>query len=169
MAHTNKRGCPYVHLYKVLHGLKTSWARPITSLCAPVGLDDIFDCPPADGAACIGHLFEFEATGVAETHVSTGIEDCVHHILVANGAFITPWTGAGREGGGLWLAGEWRAWRCTLRGVTRRYERYWVSMTVKKKKKKIEEAFQVAETHWHYFTKHLQFGLYPSHKLYCLH
>lgn len=27
-----------------------------TSLRAPVGLDDIFDYPPADGAASIGHL-----------------------------------------------------------------------------------------------------------------
>lgn len=61
-----------------------------TNLRAPVGLDDIFDCPPADGAARVGHLLEFDATGVAETHVSAGIEHCVHHVLVANGAFVTP-------------------------------------------------------------------------------
>lgn len=28
------------------------------SLRAPVDLDDIFDCPPADGAARVGHLLE---------------------------------------------------------------------------------------------------------------
>jgi len=60
------------------------------SLRAPVGLDDIFDCPPADGAACVGHLLEFEATGVAETHVSAGVEYGVHLVLVANGAFVAP-------------------------------------------------------------------------------
>lgn len=59
-----------------------------TSLRTPVGLYDIFDCPPADGATCIGHLLEFEATCVAETHVSTGVEDSVHHVLITNGAFI---------------------------------------------------------------------------------
>lgn len=84
-----------------------------TSLRAPVGLDDVFDCPPADGTARIGHLLEFETTGVAKTHVSTGVEDCVHYILVANGAFVAPRARAGWEGGGLWVAGEWRARGCT--------------------------------------------------------
>lgn len=88
--------------------------RHVSSLCAPVCLDDVFDCPPADGAARVGHLLEFEATGVAETHVSTGVEDGVHHVLVANGAFVTP--RAGREGRGLGVAGEWRARSCTCRG-----------------------------------------------------
>lgn len=60
------------------------------TLRAPVGLDDVFDCPPADGAARVGHLLEFETTGVAETHVSTGVEDRVHHILIADGAFVAP-------------------------------------------------------------------------------
>lgn len=80
-----------------------------TCLRASVGLDDVFDCPPADGATRICHLLEFEATRVAETHVSAGVEDSVHHVLIANGAFITPRASAGWEGRGLWVAGEWRA------------------------------------------------------------
>lgn len=60
------------------------------NLRAAVGLDDIFDCPPADGAASVGHFLEFEATGVAQTHVSAGVEDRVHHVLVADGALVAP-------------------------------------------------------------------------------
>lgn len=59
-------------------------------LRAPVGLNNIFDCPPANGAARIGHFLQLEATGVTETHVSAGVEDGVHHILIADGAFVTP-------------------------------------------------------------------------------
>lgn len=91
--------------------LTTARAEP--SLRAPVGLDDIFDCPPADGAARVGHLLELEATGVAETHVSAGVEDRVHHVLVADGALVAPRARAGREGGGLRVAGEGRARGCT--------------------------------------------------------
>lgn len=116
------------HLYKVLNGfdnlLSWRWQRDTlsnTNLRAPVGLDDIFDCPPADGAARIGHLLEFEATGVAETHVSTGVEDRVNHILVANGAFVTPRAWAGWEVGEIWVAGERRARGCTLGGERKRY------------------------------------------------
>lgn len=59
-------------------------------LRAPVGLDDVFDLPSADGTAGVGHFLEFEATGVAETHVSTGVDDCVHHVLVTDGALVRP-------------------------------------------------------------------------------
>lgn len=59
-------------------------------LRAPVGLYDVFDCPPADGAASVGHLLELEATSVAETHVTTGIQHSVHHVLIADGALVTP-------------------------------------------------------------------------------
>lgn len=59
-------------------------------LRAPVDLDNIFDCPPADGAARIGHFLQLKAAGVTETHVSTGIKDRVHHVLIADGAFVAP-------------------------------------------------------------------------------
>lgn len=116
---TRKRSRLVPCLYKVSHGFENvpswTWHR-LSSLRAPVGLDDIFDCPPANGAARIGHLLEFETAGVAETHVPTGVEDRVHCILIADGAFITPWAGAGWEGGGLWMVREWRAWGCTCWG-----------------------------------------------------
>lgn len=57
-------------------------------LCAAVGLDDVLDLPPADGTAGVGHLLELEAAGVAQTHVSTGVDDRVHHVFVADGAFV---------------------------------------------------------------------------------
>lgn len=109
-------------LYKVLtwlwQCLELNLTLSSSSLRTPVGLDDVFDCPPADGAACVGHLLQFEAAGVAETHVSTGVQDRVHHILVANGALITP--RAGREGRGFWMAGERRARGCTCGGRKQR-------------------------------------------------
>lgn len=82
------------------------------NLRAPVDLDDVFDCPPADGAARVGHFLELEAAGVAETHVSAGVKDRVHHVLVADGALVAPRGRAGREGGGLGVAGERRARGC---------------------------------------------------------
>lgn len=92
----------------------TSRADPgDASLRAPVGLDDVFDCPSADGAARIGHLLELEAAGVAETHVPAGVEHRVHRVLVADGALVAPRARAGREGGGLRVAGERRARGCT--------------------------------------------------------
>lgn len=87
--------------------------RQTQNLRASVDLDDVFDCPPADGAAGVGHFLELKAAGVAETHVSTGVKDCVHHVLVADGALVAPRGRAGREGGGLGVAGERRAWGCT--------------------------------------------------------
>lgn len=48
--------------------------------------------------------------------MSAGVEDRVHHVFVANGAFVAPRARAGWEGGGLWVAGEWRAWGCTCGG-----------------------------------------------------
>lgn len=83
---------------------------PVSGLRAPVGLDDVFDCPPADGAASVGHLLELQAAGVAEAHVSAGVENGVHDVLVADGALVAPRARAGRERGRLWVAGERRAW-----------------------------------------------------------
>lgn len=51
--------------------------------------------------------------------MSTGVEDGVHHVLVADGAFITPRVGAGREGRGFWMAQKWRAWGCACSKETR--------------------------------------------------
>lgn len=60
------------------------------ALSAAVCFDDIFDGPSANGAASVGHLLELQPTGVAETHVSAGINDRVYHVLIADGAFISP-------------------------------------------------------------------------------
>lgn len=87
--------------------------RQTQNLRAPVDLDDVFDCPPADGAARIGHFLELKAAGVTETHVSAGVKDRVHYVLVADGALIAPRGRAGREGGRLRVAGERRARGCT--------------------------------------------------------
>lgn len=62
----------------------------LSLLRAPVGLDNVFDLPPADGTAGVGHLLEFEAAGVAQTHVSAGVDDRVHRVLVTNGALVGP-------------------------------------------------------------------------------
>lgn len=92
----------------------------MTCLRAPVGLDDVFDCPPADGAARVGHLLELEAAGVAQTHVAAGVEDRVHGVLVADGALVAP--RAGGEGGRLRVAGEGRARGCAWRREEREHE-----------------------------------------------
>ena len=59
-------------------------------LRAPVGLDNVFDLPPADGTAGVGHLLEFDAAAVAQTHVPTGVDNRVHRVLVTDGALIGP-------------------------------------------------------------------------------
>lgn len=76
-----------------------SWRRSVhllsPPLCTAVGLDNIFDLSSADGTACVGHPLEFEAARVAQTHVSAGVDDCVHRILVADGALVRPRPTAG--------------------------------------------------------------------------
>lgn len=71
-----------------------NYCRPsyflVFPLRAAVGLDNVFDLPSADWTAGVGHLLEFEATGVAETHVSTGVDDRVHSVLVTDRALIRP-------------------------------------------------------------------------------
>lgn len=59
-------------------------------LGAAVGLDDVLDGAAADGAAGVQGLLEAQATGVAEAHVATRVDDCVHCVFIANGALVTP-------------------------------------------------------------------------------
>lgn len=75
------------HTHKLLPA-HTPFCRRL--LCAAVGLDDVFDCPPTDRAAGVGHLLELEAAGVAQAHVSAGVQHSVHHVLVADSALVAP-------------------------------------------------------------------------------
>ena len=59
-------------------------------LGAAVGLDNVLDGATADGAAGVQSLLEAQATGIAEAHVATCVDDCVHCMLIANGALIAP-------------------------------------------------------------------------------
>lgn len=59
-------------------------------LGAAVGLDDVLDGASADGAAGVQGLLEAQATGVAEAHVATRVDDCVHCVFIADGALIAP-------------------------------------------------------------------------------
>lgn len=52
----------------------------------PVDLDDILDGPPADGAAGPGLPLEPQAAAVAQAHMSTRVDDCVHLAIKAHGA-----------------------------------------------------------------------------------
>lgn len=76
-------------------------AAPRLSLRAAIGLDDVFDLSPADGTAGIGHLLQLDAAGVAQTHMSAGVDDRVHRVLVADGALIGTRLPAWRERGRL--------------------------------------------------------------------
>lgn len=68
-------------------------------LSAPIGLYNVFDGSPADWTAGVGHLFEAEAAGVAETHVSAGVDDGVHCVFVADRALVRPRARGGWERG----------------------------------------------------------------------
>lgn len=59
-------------------------------LSAPVGLYNVFDSSPTDRTASVGHFFEAKATGVAETHVSAGIDDRVHCVFIADRTLVRP-------------------------------------------------------------------------------
>lgn len=65
-------------------------ARPFFPLCTPIRLNYVFDLPSANWTTGVGHLLELDAAGVAQTHVSAGVDDCVHQVLVADGTLITP-------------------------------------------------------------------------------
>lgn len=70
------------------HGGLQKWL-----LCAPVGLYNVFNSPPADRTAGVGHLFEAQAAAVAQAHVTTRIDNRVHCVLIADGALIQPGAG----------------------------------------------------------------------------
>lgn len=53
----------------------------------PICLDNVFDRPPAYGAAGVDLLLQLQAAVVAQTHVSAGVNDCVHLLVEADGAF----------------------------------------------------------------------------------
>lgn len=53
----------------------------------PVCFDDIFDGPAADRAARIDLSLQLEPAVVAQTHVPAGVDDGVHLLVEANGAF----------------------------------------------------------------------------------
>lgn len=59
-------------------------------LGAAVSLDDVLDGAAADRAAGVQGLLEAQAAGVAEAHVTTGVDDRVHSMFVANGTLVTP-------------------------------------------------------------------------------
>lgn len=61
-----------------------------SGLGASVGLDDVLDGAAADGTAGVQSLLEAQTAGIAEAHVATCVDDCVHRVLIANGALITP-------------------------------------------------------------------------------
>lgn len=73
----------------------------LVPLCAAIGLDDVFYLPPADGTAGVGHLLEFEAAAVAQTHVSAGVDYRVHWVFVTDGALVRPWPSTRWERRGL--------------------------------------------------------------------
>lgn len=75
-------------------GLQSTAVGVRVGLCrglgAAVGLDDVLDGATADGAAGVQGLLEAQATGVTQAHVATRVDDRVHCVFVANGAFIAP-------------------------------------------------------------------------------
>ena len=99
----------------LFHSLIPTCPVPTTAsaaaLSAAVRFDDIFDGPSANGAASVGHLLELQPARIAETHVSAGVNDRVYHVLVADGAFISPGPRDGRGDGRLRQA-DGRVGRC---------------------------------------------------------
>lgn len=75
-------------------GLQSAEVGVQVGLCsglgAAVGLDDVLDGATADGAAGVQGLLEAQATGVAQAHVATRVDDRIHRVFIANGAFIAP-------------------------------------------------------------------------------
>lgn len=78
------------------------WSHNISLSSRPIRFDHIFDRPPAYWAARINLSLQLQPTVVAQTHVSAGVDDCVHLPVEADGAFsIFSSRGQfwGREGG----------------------------------------------------------------------
>lgn len=53
----------------------------------PICFDDVFDGPAADRAAGVDLSLELQPAVVAQAHVPAGVNDCVHLLVEANGAF----------------------------------------------------------------------------------
>lgn len=71
-------------------GLRSAEVGVQVGLGTAVGLDDVLDGATADGTAGVQGLLEAQATGVAQAHVATRVDDCIHCVFIANGAFIAP-------------------------------------------------------------------------------
>lgn len=75
-------------------GLRSAEVGVQVGLCSglgtAVGLDDVLDGATADGAAGMQGLLEAQATGIAQAHVATRVDDRIHCMFIANGAFIAP-------------------------------------------------------------------------------
>lgn len=66
---------------------KSQHLRFNTSQSRPIGFDHVFDRPPAYGTAGVDLSLQLQPTVVAQTHVSTGVDDSVHLLVEANSAF----------------------------------------------------------------------------------
>lgn len=52
----------------------------------PICFDHIFNGPPAYWTACVDLSLQLQPAVIAQTHVSTGVDDRVHLLVKANGA-----------------------------------------------------------------------------------
>lgn len=82
-----------VHVLALMGHLIVYYRSGIWLLCAPIGLYNVLNSPPADWTAGVSHLFEAQATGVAQAHVTARIDNRVHGVLVADGALVQPRAG----------------------------------------------------------------------------
>lgn len=61
--------------------------RPKKNPSRSIRLDHIFNGSPAYRTACIDLSLQFQTAVVAQTHVSAGVDNSVHLLVKANGAF----------------------------------------------------------------------------------
>lgn len=84
-----------------------------------VYLNNIFDDPSADWAAGIELLLQLKTAGVAEAHVSAGVDHRVHLVVKANGAFsvlAACWLRRGENGRDRGAQGGARSSHCEREG-----------------------------------------------------
>lgn len=87
------------------------WSRPSAGQATACrSYNDVLDGPPADGAAGPGLPLEPQAAAVAQAHVSTRVDDCVHFAIEAHRALAVLAAHQLRWGehGGHWWA-QWGA------------------------------------------------------------
>lgn len=53
----------------------------------PICFDNVFNGPPAYGAAGVDLSLQLQPAVVAQTHVAAGVDDRVHVLIEADGAF----------------------------------------------------------------------------------